>query len=187
MPPPTVDLVVNRFGPVQVWTLDRARKLNVPLSRKVGETADMVRPWVSRLLCWRRTCETPSSCLNRLREAPSPLHQSGSNFRRPADKQRSPSPALMRDAQASRLGSPCADDSHSLRVALAFLRDLKLRDLIAAVSGQTSSAVSRYIEVIWGIASINRSAISCSSLRMLSRTGTISLSSRTSAAAIREV
>ena len=62
-----------------------------------------------------------------------------------------------------------------------------LRDLLAAVRPQTSCALSRYIEVIWGIASISRSAMSCSSLRILSRTGTISLRPRSSAAVIRDV
>ena len=52
---------------------------------------------------------------------------------------------------------------------------------------QTSCVLSRYIEVIWGIASISRSAISCSSLRMPSSTGTIWLSPRSSAAVIKDV
>jgi hypothetical protein len=167
----------------------------VPLSRKVGETADMVKMAVGQQDCrWRRTCETLLySCLNRLREAPSSLHQSGSTFARPADKNnvhhRQPSICeIARDFPGSGLRLLTISHCLSRKWHLHFLRDPQIiYDLIAAVSGQTSSAVSRYIEVIWGIASINRSAISCSSLRMLSSSGTISLSSRTSAAAIREV
>ena len=113
----------------------------VPLSRKVGETADMVKMAVGQQDCrWRRTCETLlDSCLNRLREAPSPCINQDPTFARPADKNnvhhRQPWICeIARDFPGSGLRLLTISHCLSRKWHLHFLRDPQIiYDLIAVV------------------------------------------------------
>jgi hypothetical protein len=166
----------------------------VPLFRKVGQAADVVKMAVSQPDCrWRRTCETFFyRCFNRLREASHSSINQDPALAGLAEKDnvhhRQPSISeIARDFPGAGLRLLTISDCLSRKWHLHFLRDLESTRSGRGRFRQTSWALSRYIEVIWGIVSISRSAISCSSLRMLSNTGTISLSARSSAAVINEV